>query len=79
VQASAAGLSIALGGALRDFVGSLGAHGVLGAAMRGAAPGYSVVYLIEILLLFATLVAIGPLVRSDSVTPLGKTAELGLA
>jgi BCD family chlorophyll transporter-like MFS transporter len=79
VQATAAGLSIALGGALRDCVGSLGARGVLGEAMSGVAPGYSVVYLIEILLLFATLVAIGPLVRSDGVTPLRKTAELGLA
>jgi BCD family chlorophyll transporter-like MFS transporter len=32
--------------------------------MTGASVGYSAVYQIEILLLFATLVAIGPLVRS---------------
>jgi BCD family chlorophyll transporter-like MFS transporter len=79
VQATAAGLAIALGGALRDFIGSLAAHGVLGEAMNGVATGYSVVYLVEILLLFATLVAIGPLVRSGSVPPLQEAAELGLA
>ena len=79
VQATAAGLAIALGGALRDFIGTLGSHGVLGEAMSGVATGYSVVYLVEILLLFATLVAIGPLVRSGSVSPLQEAAELGLA
>ncbi|MFZ5558087.1 MAG: BCD family MFS transporter [Pseudomonadota bacterium] len=64
VQASAAGIAIALGGAIRDVVAGLAAQGALGPAMTGPATGYSVVYHIEVALLFATLVAIGPLVRS---------------
>jgi BCD family chlorophyll transporter-like MFS transporter len=63
VQATAAGVAVALGGALRDVVGYLGAQGMLGAGMTGPGVGYSFVYHLEIALLFATLVAIGPLVR----------------
>lgn len=63
VQASAMGVSIALGGAIRDVVSGLADQGLLGAAMTGPATGYGVVYHIEILLLFAALVAVGPLVR----------------
>jgi BCD family chlorophyll transporter-like MFS transporter len=63
VQASAAGIAIALGGLIRDGVGVLAAHGVLGEVLDNAATGYSVVYHLEIALLFATLAAIGPLVR----------------
>jgi BCD family chlorophyll transporter-like MFS transporter len=66
VQASCAGLAIVLGGALRDGVTSLALHGSLGPVMTGASTGYTAVYQIEILLLFATLVAIGPLVRSGT-------------
>jgi MFS transporter, BCD family, chlorophyll transporter len=36
----------------------------LGPGLTGPAAGYAVVYHIEIILLFATLVALGPLVRS---------------
>jgi BCD family chlorophyll transporter-like MFS transporter len=64
VQATSAGLAIALGGAVRDGVTSLAVHGSLGTALSGPSTGYGVVYQIEIILLFATLVAIGPLVRS---------------
>ncbi len=64
VQATSAGLAIALGGAIRDGITSLAVHGSLGPALSGASTGYSAVYQIEIILLFATLVAIGPLVRS---------------
>ena len=63
VQASAAGLAIASGGALRDGISALGAAGWLGEAMLSPGIGYSVVYHLEIALLFATLVALGPLVR----------------
>jgi BCD family chlorophyll transporter-like MFS transporter len=66
VQATSAGLAIALGGAIRDGVTSLAVHGALGATLTGPSTGYSAVYQIEIMLLFATLVAIGPLVRSGS-------------
>jgi BCD family chlorophyll transporter-like MFS transporter len=69
VQASAAGCAVAAGGLIRDGVSVLAEHGVLGQALAGPATGYSVVYHIEIALLFATLVAIGPLVRRASVEP----------
>jgi BCD family chlorophyll transporter-like MFS transporter len=83
VQATSAGLAIALGGAVRDGVTSLAVHGALGPVMNGASTGYTAVYQIEILLLFATLVAIGPLVRSGvrsgPTEPATKAAEYELA
>jgi BCD family chlorophyll transporter-like MFS transporter len=80
VQASCAGLAIALGGAVRDVITSLATHGALGAGMSGASTGYSFVYHVEIALLFATLVAIGPLVRSSRAAPTDDgSAELKLA
>jgi len=63
VDASAAGLAVAAGGLLKDFVTRIAAHGGLGDGLASAAAGYGVVYHLEILLLFATLVALGPLVR----------------
>jgi BCD family chlorophyll transporter-like MFS transporter len=62
VQATAAGCAVALGGLLRDAVANLAASGALGPAFAGPAPAYSFVYHLEIALLFATLVALGPLV-----------------
>ncbi|MCU0681281.1 MAG: BCD family MFS transporter [Polyangiaceae bacterium] len=64
VQATVTGAGIAFGGALRDVVSSLAARGALGPGLRSPAVGYSVVYHLEIALLFGTLVAIGPLVRA---------------
>ncbi len=64
VQATAAGGGIALGGALRDGVSHLAVSGLLGPALSDPAVGYSLVYHLEILLLFAALAAIGPLVRA---------------
>jgi MFS transporter, BCD family, chlorophyll transporter len=66
VQASAAGSAIAAGGLIRDAISFLASQGTLGEAMAGASTGYSFVYHIEIYLLFATLIAIGPLVRRPS-------------
>jgi len=63
VQASAAGTAVAAGGLIRDGISSLATHGLLGQALDGEATGYSFVYHFEIALLFATLIAIGPLVR----------------
>jgi MFS transporter, BCD family, chlorophyll transporter len=77
VQATSAGLAIALGGAVRDGVTTLATHGALGPVMTGASVGYGAVYQIEILLLFATLVAIGPLVRSGVNVP--RSSGYGLA
>ena len=67
-QASAAGLATAAGGALRDIVGGLADSGALGVALASPSTGYSFVYHVEIGLLFATLVVIGPLVRSARTT-----------
>jgi BCD family chlorophyll transporter-like MFS transporter len=64
VQATAIGVSLAAGGLLRDVVAALAERGVLGAAMRGTAVPYSVVYHLEIGLLFAALVTLGPLVAA---------------
>ncbi len=63
VQATCAGLAIATGGAVRDVVSALAANGALGPAFSGPAAGYGVVYHLEIMLLFLTLAAIGPLAR----------------
>jgi BCD family chlorophyll transporter-like MFS transporter len=63
VQATAAGLAIALGGAACNAIGSLALSGTLGPALAAPSTGYMFVYHFEILLLFAALVAIGPLVR----------------
>ncbi len=65
VGASSAGVAIALGGLCRDLVGSQAAAHRLGAALIGPETGYVFVFLCEIVLLLATLVALGPLVRRD--------------
>lgn len=81
-QATAAGLAIALGGTIRDGVNSLGQTGALGDVLASPATGYSVVYHLEIGLLFATLVVLGPLVRlaffNPDPDPL-KGGKIGLA
>jgi BCD family chlorophyll transporter-like MFS transporter len=79
VQATAAGLAIAVGGIIRDGVGSLAASGRLGEALSGPAIGYTTVYHIEILLLFATLVAIGPLVGFERLNKSRMSGKFGLA
>ncbi|OZB40644.1 MAG: MFS transporter [Acidiphilium sp. 34-60-192] len=65
VQALAAGCAIATAGLLRHLVGALAQSGALGPAINGQASGYLAVYEVELLLLFITLIAIGPLVRRD--------------
>jgi BCD family chlorophyll transporter-like MFS transporter len=67
VQASAAGSAVAAGGLIRDAVSYLAVNGLLGEGLESQQIGYSFVYHIEIALLFATLVAIGPLVKRPSV------------
>ena len=64
VQATAMGVAVALGGFIRDGVTDLAATGALGPALTAPMTGYGTVYTIEIVLLFATLVVIGPLVGS---------------
>ncbi|WP_112320684.1 PucC family protein [Oceanibium sediminis] len=79
-QATAAGVGIALGGVIRDAVGAYAATGALGPGLSAPHIGYTMVYHIEIGLLFATLIAIGPLVRTGRVPkPNPQGAKLGLA
>ncbi len=78
-QATAAGVAILIGGVLRDFVSQLAATGALGPALSTPAAGYGVVYHFEILLLFSTLVAIGPLARSSGAVERVTPKPFGLA
>jgi BCD family chlorophyll transporter-like MFS transporter len=64
VQASAAGTAVAAGGLIRDGVGLLANAGHLGVTLATPATGYIAVYAIELALLFITLIAVGPLVRT---------------
>lgn len=79
VQASAAGGAIAVSGLISDGVAWAAGEHLLGDAVTGAAAGYGAVYLIEIILLFATLVAIGPLVRKTRVGQPASSSRFGLA
>jgi BCD family chlorophyll transporter-like MFS transporter len=63
VQATAAGVSMALGGVLRDAITSLASTGWLGEPLNSPATGYSFVFHLEIYFLFVVLIALGPLVR----------------
>jgi len=81
-QATGAGLSIAMGGALRDWIDAMATSGRLGEALNSPATGYSFVYHVEIGLLFVTLAALGPLVRIARVGPRNTqkgSARIGLA
>jgi BCD family chlorophyll transporter-like MFS transporter len=63
VQATSMGLAIAAGGAVRDLVGGIAMSGGLGPVLQDPATGYAVVYQIELVLLFISLAALGPLVK----------------
>ena len=61
-----------------DGFEALATHGWLGSAMSEPQVAYSVVYHLEIALLFGTLIAIGPLVRTRG-APLSSRQRFGLA
>jgi BCD family chlorophyll transporter-like MFS transporter len=63
VQATAAGCAVFLGGALRDATQALIEGGMVSAEIASAATPYGAVYHLEIIILFASLIALGPLVR----------------
>jgi MFS transporter, BCD family, chlorophyll transporter len=71
VHATCLGLATAAGGVLRDASTWLAREGWLGEALQhNPATGYGVVYHLELVLLFTTLVALGPLVaRSRRASP----------
>ena len=65
-QATAAGLAIAFSGVVNDLISSFALTGAFGDVLANPVTGYTTVYALEVVLLLATLVAIGPLVRSHS-------------
>jgi MFS transporter, BCD family, chlorophyll transporter len=79
VQATAAGVAVAAGGAVRDGVSTLATQGRLGEALISPVTGYSFVYHLELYLLFAALIAIGPLVRTLGRPAPATPAKFGLA
>jgi BCD family chlorophyll transporter-like MFS transporter len=62
VQATCAGLGIAIGGLMRDGVAALLQSGDAVTSMAMRATGYGAVYILEIAFLLVGLAAIGPLV-----------------
>lgn len=79
VTATATGIAVALGGVIRDVVSSFAMAGGFGAGFVTPEIGYSVVYHLEIFLLFATLAAIGPLVTFRSEEADHSEGQFGLA
>ncbi|MDE3122906.1 MAG: PucC family protein [Paracoccaceae bacterium] len=79
-QATAMGVSIVIGGIVRDGLNGLALAGRLGPRLAHIATGYDAVYLLEIGLLAATLVAVRPLVRRlDFSTKTATGSRIGLA
>jgi BCD family chlorophyll transporter-like MFS transporter len=67
VFATCEGAALLLSGAFKDWLAHLGSRGGLGEALSSPTVPYSLVYHIEILLLFGTLIALGPLVAPAGV------------
>ena len=79
VQATTAGIAIACSGALRDIVAMLADAGQLGSTLQHPSTGYAANYMLEIVLLLAAIVAIGPLVRSVRARSAYRPGRIGLA
>ncbi|MCR9270323.1 MAG: BCD family MFS transporter [Henriciella sp.] len=79
VQATAAGFALAIGGAIKDGVDALMSTGLFWQGLDQTAIGYSVVYHIEILLLFVTLVVLGPIAAHARQEAVDKNSKFGLA
>ena len=83
-QATSAGIAIAVSGFVNDFGAKLATQGDFGDALADPVTGFNLVYGIEILLLLATIVAIGPLARrrlapADYTAPhFGASAGVGM-
>lgn len=74
VQATAAGIGVALSGIIRDLVNALEASSLAGASNSASASGYMTVYAIEIALLLVTLILIAPLLRNRAAANTGGVA-----
>ena len=78
-QSTAAGLAIAFSGVVNDLGSTLASRGAFGDALSDPVTGYTIVYSIEITLLVATLVVIGPLVRARTDMRVSTRASFGPA
>jgi BCD family chlorophyll transporter-like MFS transporter len=78
-QATATGLAIFAGGALRDIVGHLAKAGTFGEGMATPFVGYSFVYHVEIAMLAITVILIGPLVQVGTRRASEREARFGLS
>jgi BCD family chlorophyll transporter-like MFS transporter len=76
VQATTAGVAVALGGLTSDGVGALAARGVLGPSFAGRTTGYATVYGLEIVLLILTIGLMATLVRATRPVPSGVAPAL---
>jgi BCD family chlorophyll transporter-like MFS transporter len=79
-QATAAGVAIALSGFINDAGSALAVRGAFGDALADPVTGFTLVYALEILLLLATVVAIGPLTRKSHTAAelaLGRGSNIG--
>ena len=74
VQASTAGVAVAVGGLTSDAVGALAAHGVLGPSLAARTTGYATVYGLEIVLLVMTIALMATLVRAPRPALVGVAA-----
>lgn len=79
VQATSAGLAMALGGIVRDGVDALAQAGYLGEALQSVVTGYSFVYHIEMYLLLIVLIALGPMARRGTSRSAHSSTRFGLA
>lgn len=67
VNATATGVAVFAGGALRDLFSVLSSRGVVDPLLDNTVSAYGAVYHLEILLLFLALIALGPVVRTRSI------------
>ena len=79
VQATCAGLAIALGAFARDLISAAATSGHLGSTLASPSTGYAFVYTVEIVLLLGTLIALGPLVQRSSAISMPATTRFGLS
>jgi len=75
VQATCAGVSIAFSGAARDLISRAALSGTFGAEFVGTSTGYIAVFVLEIILLFVTLIIVSPLLGSDNSRAMRRTGS----
>ena len=76
-QATAAGTGVALGGIIKDTVGLMAINGDLGVGLINPATGYIFVYHLEILIIFVSIVVLGPLAQQISRVSRSKKTKNG--